>query len=331
MDPEDASVAEFDPESPLAKFITGVAQIFYRDTPAGETDPQRLPEQLKAEVERLILDVVPAPTQISVKSPEQLSEETVIAAWEALEAGKPQAEDLALAALRYSPRCADAYTLLGISAGGELQIALPMFTLAVMAGADSLGPDGFERYAGRFWEAPETRPFMVALGFLARANKEAGALDAAANHLAEMLNLNPTDEQGARYDLLAIALQTGMTDIAGKLIQAYADDEGTFFAWAKALFAFQRSGDSDQARLALRQATTLNRHVAEFLTGSGEVPEEVLDVDEIGGEAEAVLYLDLMGDAWTNTKGAIDWLRKHTVKVVKAPPPKEKRSGPREV
>ena len=48
-------------------------------------------------------------------------------------------------ALRYWPNCGDAYTLLGVSAGPQIEIALPLFTLAVMAGAEALGPEGFER------------------------------------------------------------------------------------------------------------------------------------------------------------------------------------------
>ena len=326
MDPETAPADEFDLESPLAKFLLGIAAIFYRE-PVGE-EPEQLPGQLKAEVERLIVEVVPEPAIISLKSREQLAVETIDAAWAALDAGEPEAEDLALTALRYWPDCADGYTLLGVSAGSQLEIALPLFTLAVMAAAEVLGPEGFERFEGQFWDAPETRPFMMALGFLARANRQAGALDAAANHFAEMLRLNPADEQGARYELLGIAMQTGMTEIAGKLIQAYADDESPFFAWAKALFAFQRSGDSDQARLMLRNATAANRHIAEYLVDGSAAPA-LEGASE--PEFEALMYLETMGAAWASTRGAVDWVQRHTVTPAKAPPAKEKRSGPREV
>jgi tetratricopeptide (TPR) repeat protein len=317
-----------DPDSPLAKVIVGIAQIFY----AGEGEVQeRNPEQLKAEVERLIEESVPAPPRVSIKSPQQLAMESVAAAWDAMDAGAENAEDLALMALRYWPNCADAYTLLGISAGEQLEVALPLFTLAVMAGAEALGPDGFQRYAGRFWQAPETRPFMGALGFLARANRDAGAVDAAAAHFIEMLNLNPNDDQGARYDLLALALQAGRTEVAERILQAFADDQGAAFAYGRALYLFQKSGDSDQSRLALRTAQKANPIVSEYLLGTRKPPEELPSFDQPGGEGEAVLFLDLMGAAWTSTKGAIDWLRKHTVVAVKGPPVKEKRSGPREV
>jgi tetratricopeptide (TPR) repeat protein len=326
---EPAPPPDFDANSPLAKVIVGIAEIFYAGE--GESAPERHPAELKAAVEKLIETVVPAPPRVSLKPPEQLAQESVAAAWDALEAGAENAEDLALMALRYWPNCADAYTLLGISAGEQLEIAMPLFTLAVMAGADALGPGGFERFAGRFWEAPETRPFMGALGFLARANRDAGAIDAAAAHFIEMLNLNPNDDQGARYDLLALSLQIGRTEVAERIFKAFADDEGTAFAYAKALYYFQKGGDNDPARLALRAAQKANPIVAEYLIGTRKPPEELPSLGEPGGEGEAILYLDLMGTAWTATKDAIDWVRKHTVVTVKGPPVKERRAGPREV
>jgi tetratricopeptide (TPR) repeat protein len=326
MQTEPGGTVEFDPESPIARFILGIANIFF----GGEQDDDRNPQELKAEVERLIVETAPEP-KMSLKPPEQLAIEEVEAGWEALDRGEDDAEEHALAALRHWPNCADAYTLLGVSAGGQLELALPLFTLAVMAGAEALGPEGFERFAGQFWKAPATRPFMGALGFLARANRDAGALDAAAAHYVEMLNLNPDDDQGARYDLLALSLQTGRLETAEKILQAYGDDTSATFAYCKALYAFLRSGDSDASRLALRAAREANPHVVEYLLGLRTLPEEIPDSGEPGGEGEAVLMVDLFGPAWIAAKGAVEWLRKQTVLPQKGPPAKEKRSGPREI
>jgi tetratricopeptide (TPR) repeat protein len=320
--------ADVDLESPVARFVIGLVRIFYGAD--GSTPTERNPAELKAEVEALIREVMPEP-KLSMKPPDQLAMEAVAAGWEAIDRGDENAEEFALRALRHWPNCADAYTLLGVAAGMQLEVALPLFTLGVMAGAEALGPDGFERYAGRFWKEPITRPFMGALGFLARANRDAGAADAAAAHFLEMLNLNPDDEQGARYDLLALALQIGMLEPAGKILEAYADDDSSFFAYGKALYAFLSTGDSDAARLALRRAKETNPNFAAYMLGTKEPPAELPELDEAGSEGEAVLMLDLLGPSWLAAKGALEWLKKQTVMPAAGPPAKEKRSGPREI
>lgn len=329
MDGDQAPPPEFDPNAPLVRFVLGVAELFYGEP--GDGAPERRPEEIKAEADRLLMDVVPEPPRPAGRPAEELATETAEAAWEALEAGRQDAEELALTALRYWPDCAEAYSLLGIAAGEQLELALPLFTLAVMAGAAALGPDGFERYAGRFWEAPETRPLMAALALLARANREAGAADTAAAHYFEMLNLNPSDDQGVRYDLLALSLENGKQETAARVIEAFADDESAAFAYGRALFEFQRGGDSDPARLALRAARARNAHVVDFLLGTKPLPERLEPSSEAGGETEAVFIADQFARAWETTRGAREWLRRHTVPAQPGAPAKAKRTGPREI
>jgi tetratricopeptide (TPR) repeat protein len=324
---------DFDPNGVLATFIAGVAQIFYGEPGASQPAAPRPPEQLKLEVQALLLDMFPdAPEPPEDLTPEEWAAETAYVAWERFSAGEPLAEEAAILALRIDPNTADAYSLLGVSAGDQLELAMPLFTLAVMAGADKLGPDGFERYQGQFWKAEETRPFMGALAFLARANRDAGAYDPAVAHLVELLNLNPPDDQGARYDLVAIALETGRLETAEKIFEAYRDDDTATFAYAKALYAFQRGGDNDPARLALRAARAANPHVIDYLIGLKQPPEEVTEEGlTVGGEMEATLILEMLGRAWMSWNGAVDWLKKQTVVAAPAAPAKAKRSGPREV
>ena len=97
------------------------------------------------------------------------------------------------------------------------------------------------------------------------------------------------------------------------------------------LYLLQRRGDVDETRLSLRTARTTNPHVPEFLTGTRPVPEEFPDTNEPGGEAEALLYCDLMGPAWEATEGALLWLRTQSPVAPPKPPEKARRSGPREI
>lgn len=323
-----------DLQTPIARFVLGMMEIFYGDQPAQPAQAPVDASQLKSRVDALIAEVVGDPPRPIGISPEELGAETAAAAWDAAENGDDSAPDLALLALRYWPACADAYVLLGLSAGDQADLSLPLFTLGVVAGAEALGPDAFsgDEADPGVWHMPEARPFMAALGFLARTNREIGALDAAAVHFAEMLRLNPTDDQGARYELMAIALAMGDMETSANLFRAYGDDAGSVFGYARALFAFRHGGDTDRARLALRDARQLNEHVPPFILGARPIPEDLDDEFEVGSESDAAICAELLRPAWQSTPGAMEWLRTQTAGLVNiAPPTKEKRSGPRQL
>ena len=70
---------------------------------------------------------------------------------------------LARKALGISPLCADAYVLLAEEAQ-SIEEARDLYAKGVEAGELALGPQGFEEYAGHFWDFLETRPYMRARG-----------------------------------------------------------------------------------------------------------------------------------------------------------------------
>ncbi len=312
-------VPSFDPEDPVGEFFNGVVETFY----GANGDPEVIRQGMAALLSRRS----PPPRMMGTTSDAQ-AEAMVDAAWQDPEGGA----SLAVDALRLWPDCAAAYSYLGVVAAEQPTLSLPLHSIAVLAGYAALGQGVFDEYAGQFWQIPQTRPFMDALGYLATAHLDAGSDEAAASHFAEMLNLNPHDDQGARYPLLAIALRLGDNETVERLFAAFPEEAGATFAYARALSLLQRRGDTDEARLALRAARELNPLVPEFLTGVRPIPAEFPEVNEPGGEAEALLYCDLMGAAWEATEGAVAWLRSQTVvSAAAAPPAKEKRSGPREV
>jgi tetratricopeptide (TPR) repeat protein len=319
-----------DLNDPLFRFINGVMEIFYAE------DPAKHPESVEHDVLRrkvaTLLDSLPRPIRRLPLTAQQQADEMARTAWEVPE--DEHSPYLALEALTLSPDCADAYSFLGVSAGEELALAIPLLTLAVMAGYESLGQPLFEEHMGHFWALPETRPFMRALGELARVNREAGAAEVAIAHYDEMLRLNPADDQGARYELLSLALEAGEHDLAEKVLAAYQDDTGPAIPLGAALLEFQRSGDTDASRALLATALAPHPMLAPFILDLIPLPEVISDDYALGGEEESAIFASLMQPAFEATEGAIDWLRSQAaaarLEVVK-PPAKERRSGPREV
>ncbi len=110
---------------------------------------------------------------------------------------------LARRALAISPLCSDAYVLLAEETAKSVREALVYYQKGVEAGELALGPEGFEKCAGRFWGHLETRPYMRARAGLAAALWALGRRQEAIEHYRAMLELNPNDNQGIRYLLAA--------------------------------------------------------------------------------------------------------------------------------
>ena len=207
------------------------------------------------------------------------------------------------------------------------------FTLGLMAGFETLGQAVFEEHAGNFWLIDETRPFMRALEAVARTNWDLGAADAAASYFAEMIRLNPMDNQGARHGLLWLSLERGDTETAEQVFLAYPEDESTAFTYGKALLAFMQEGDTPAARVARGDAVASNGHLPAYLSHARTPEPEFEAMFEVGTESEAAAMAPMMLDAFDRVPGAGEWIAQGGSEPIAAPPApsKEKRSGPRAV
>ena len=170
---------------------------------------------------------------------------------------------------RFSPLCADAYVLLAQEAAGSVEEARDYFARGVEAGKLALGPEGFEEYAGHFWGFLETRPYMRARAGLANTLLQLGDTEGAIGHFRDMLGLNPNDNQGIRYTLLACLLRQDDADAVNELLAAYANESSVFWAYTRVLLAFRagRMGDRQTATL-INDAVSANEHVPGVLAGT---------------------------------------------------------------
>ena len=107
----------------------------------------------------------------------------------------------------------------------------------------AIGADRFAALRGEFWGHLETRPYMRARLGLAQALRDLGRVDEAVAHYRALLELNPGDNQGVRYVLLATLLQRGMNDEAGALLSEHdcrrllKKHVGSEIAFSKSLLA----------------------------------------------------------------------------------------------
>lgn len=235
----------------------------------------------------------------------QKAQELVWDAWET-----PSSRErvrLARRALKISPDCADAYVLLAGETARDVAEALELYAEGVAAGERALGWKTFKEDVGHFWGILVTRPYMRARFGLAESLWETGKSSEAINQLWGMLKLNPNDNQGVRYVLLAWLLEAGDDAEVDALIERYDDISGQW-AYGLALHAFRKEGDSKRARMLRDKARRGNRFAVAYLTGRKLMPKQLPDYIGIGDEDEAVAIAGEQKAAWQRTPGALAWL-----------------------
>jgi len=213
---------------------------------------------------------------------------------------------LANRALEISEDCADAYTLLSQFVEEPRQARL-LLEQGLKAAERALGPRDFEAAAGRFWKIPRARPYLRSRLGLAQCLWGLGCRTEAVEHLSKLLALNPEDEQGIHYMLIAHLLELERDDDVDRLLKIY-DEPAAFIAFSKVLRAFRRSGDSPEPRKLLERASRINRYVVPRLLG-GPLPQDIPDSFSRGDPDEALLYVQDFAGGWKQTPGAISWLR----------------------
>src|SRR5262249_44199104 len=157
-------------------------------------------------------------------------------AYEALEADDiVEALRLAREATELDPDCTDAQRLIVSLLPMELDNRTQLMREVVDRAERNLGERFFEENAGHFWGTGSTRPYRLAKQHLGELLAEAGSNQEAMTVFERMLELNPTDNQGMRYPLLALYLATNQPVRAAVLLSRYPDEEKILcsFAWAR--------------------------------------------------------------------------------------------------
>lgn len=231
--------------------------------------------------------------------------------YEAWDADSPKKRiQLAKRALAISPDCADAYNCLAEQRGLPVKEQAEIYRKGVEAGERALGQKAFTEDVGHFWGILETRPYMRARKGLADCLWILGEKVEALNHYREMLRLNPGDNQGIRYVLLAALADLDDFGAMRSLLesQEYKDDCVAEWLYAQALVKYREEGDSLSASQALKEAFDQNKHVPDMLLGRKPIPREFPETITMGGEDEAMSAAAMYLRVWKRIPGALQWL-----------------------
>ena len=239
------------------------------------------------------------------------------------DASRAERQAKAHAALAICPLCADAYSVLAAEAETPTR-ARDLFALGVAAAELALGPENMARYRGRFWFYLDSRPYLRARFGLAVRLVALGDDAGAISHFKAMLDLNPGDNQGARYPLLAALLRQDDDDGVATLLAAIGEEGSLAWVYTRALMAFRRDGGDHPEVDALGQwALAANPHVPRLLASGVPLSRPHL-YSAMGGPEDAAAFVLHYGDAWRATLGAVPWIA--NLAGLELPPPGGRRS-----
>ena len=167
-------------------------------------------------------------------------------------------------------------------------------------------PNGF---AGLIeWGFLENRPFLRAAHGAVLCHLQLGQPREALALMERILAWNPNDNQGVRFLIGSEYLRIGETEKALHVFNGEADDYPPYH-YERALLHFIRD-ETVAAATSLRRGFAANGYIAEMLCGmSAPMPLAVWHSSNLAEPETAIDYLELHGDLWRKTKGAVAFIR----------------------
>ncbi|MFB3827373.1 MAG: tetratricopeptide repeat protein [Bryobacteraceae bacterium] len=213
-------------------------------------------------------------------------------------------------ALQLDPDCTDAQRLMVSLVPASLDNKIHLMREVVEKAEANLGEEFFRENLGHFWGTISTRPYMRAKQHLGELLVESGDFEAGAEVFRRMLELNPGDNQGIRYELLALYLALRQPQKAGELMSCYPDEDKTFctFAWGRVMARWQ-AGETREAELALARARKVNPYAERYFSGARKAPANPPPFFRPGEDSEAQTSASELALALKHNPGFCDWLR----------------------
>ncbi|MFZ1751946.1 MAG: hypothetical protein WAU01_17255 [Saprospiraceae bacterium] len=130
-----------------------------------------------------------------------------------------------------------------------------------------------------WWGASHTRPFMRAKYLLARSYELGGYIDDAIDGYKEIIDMNPDDNLGSRYELIRLLYAKGDKKEMVSLCNKYPDEMDEYFSFAAVYGAFMKYGKSSKTEKKIVFSFTSNYYLASAIAKiDGDKFTELLDL-----------------------------------------------------
>ncbi len=237
------------------------------------------------------------------ESKEDQAQDLIYEAWES---SPKKAKQLILQAKELDPDNADVYNYLG-DLESIPENALDFYKQGIQAGEKKLGKKFIKENEGHFWLMIETRPYMRSFFNVARCLALLNQSEESAKMYLRILELNPGDNMGARYELFSVALKIDDLKIIDALLKEYPDDYSAHWVYNKVLYHIKKN-EMKEAEEEWFMAINTNRHIPRYLLGKTKLPKKLPDYISVGYADEAQCYVAENLHLWKETKGSLDFV-----------------------
>lgn len=247
--------------------------------------------------------------QQSVKKPLSNKEKAQDLIYDAYESTGKKRIELAKKALKLYPNIPDAYNILAeleLNPLKEEQLLLK----AIEVGEKELGKDFIKENKGYFWGIVSTRPYMRAKFNYADFLHENERFEEAIRQYEDLLELNPNDNQGARYELFIVYVESGLFKKAEALLKKYNETTTANGTYNLVLIELLQNGVTNKAKQLLKKAKQQNPYVPDYLLGKKDIPMYQPSHYQLGSESEAIIYADNHWTLWAGNPKLLDFLKK---------------------
>ncbi|MCM3477734.1 tetratricopeptide repeat protein [Caldibacillus thermoamylovorans] len=247
--------------------------------------------------------------QQSVKKPLSNKEKAQDLIFDAYDSTGKKRIELAKKALKLYPNIPDAYNILAeleLNPLKEEQLLLK----AIEVGEKELGKDFIKENKGYFWGIVSTRPYMRAKFNYADFLHENERFEEAIRQYEDLLELNPNDNQGARYELFIVYVESGLFKKAEALLKKYNETTTANGAYNLVLIELLQNGVTNKAKQLLKKAKQQNPYVPDYLLGKKDIPMYLPSHYQLGSESEAIIYADNHWTLWAGNPKLLDFLKK---------------------
>lgn len=247
--------------------------------------------------------------QQSVKKPLSNKEKAQDLIYDAYDSTGKKRIELAKKALKLYPNIPDAYNILAeleLNPLKEEQLLLK----AIEVGEKELGKDFIKENKGYFWGIVSTRPYMRAKFNYADFLHENERFEEAIRQYEDLLELNPNDNQGARYELFIVYVESGLFKKAEALLKKYNETTTANGAYNLVLIELLQNGVTNKAKQLLKKAKQQNPYVPDYLLGKKDIPMYLPSHYQLGSESEAIIYADNHWTLWAGNPKLLNFLKK---------------------
>ncbi len=192
--------------------------------------------------------------------------------------------------------------------------------------------------AGLDWNEPEPDRYLQTLRLRSTVLEELGRTDEMLQQLRDILQLDPDDGAGYRFQLMQRLASLRRWGELEELLGAYTDDIAVETLYMQALAAFHREGENDYSQGLIEEAITTGPEAVKYLIGQANPIEQDDEesFDDEDDESAARSFARSILPSWRGTPGAITWLKANAARLRKEDEtlfdePVEEREDPRDV